>query len=637
MNSIRQIKICNCIITTDKDTIKRKEDCSFCKKCGSIMFKKNGWNINYTLKSKKEQISNGTNPFDTIKTMKKNFEKSYPHLINGYNMNKKGLNDEIDENPSKSMKIYLKNRNLILTYLKKLTKIFDYNDMVFYQCLFFMDYVFSHQIKQELCENELIYYLIGYFLCSTKMKETESNEPPLLLFVNLKENFLLSVKKIQYYEVLCLKSVNYNIFSYSAYDWIIQLIGNGIIFNCEIDDKNSIIMINGHRNSLVIGIKKLALKMLLDLMQKNVFFKYSPMHIAFSIIQLVREKYLNFNLINKDLYNKLINLYGINFDEYKKCYEELKLNEIENISEKETEEQNEQKILDYQYKSNEKKLKQRITKQHSIENNHIINNIFRKDQKLLFNNKSLKDKFIFENNGIKKDNSVKIKKLNEETEKNVIKYNEKDNKIIWTKTKENHNDTLFNDSIQKKIKILPAINKKKSLESYDNLPFINLRIETKIEPLKEKSKMKIMKSSKNFFKIYNNSVTKINNIRENKFNQNLSNISNKDININKLDDPLINLAPIKKTMLKLKENNPNKRKSLNKIKIFQFKNSTNLFQFNENSKGLKKNNNIELIKNNTDKISFKLKKKFDYRLGTNKRIASIPNKNKSSDFIEKLD
>ena len=136
MNSLRQIKICNCIITTDKDTIKRKEDYSFCKKCGSIMFKKNGWNINYTLKSKKEQTSNGTNPFETIKTMKKNFENSYPHLINGYNMNKKGLNDEIDENPSKSMKIYLKNRNLILTYLKKLTKIFDYNDMVFYQCLF---------------------------------------------------------------------------------------------------------------------------------------------------------------------------------------------------------------------------------------------------------------------------------------------------------------------------------------------------------------------------------------------------------------------------------------------------------------------------------------------------------------------
>ena len=65
------------------------------------MFKKNGWNINYTLKSKKEQTSNGTNPFEIIKTMKKNFERSYPHLINGYNINKKGISDEIDENPSK--------------------------------------------------------------------------------------------------------------------------------------------------------------------------------------------------------------------------------------------------------------------------------------------------------------------------------------------------------------------------------------------------------------------------------------------------------------------------------------------------------------------------------------------------------
>ena len=54
----------------------------------------------------------------------------------------------------------------------------------------------------------------------------------------------------------------------------------------------------------------------------------------------------------------------------------------------------------------------------------------------------------------------------------------------------NQNNIQFNDSIQKKIEILPAINKKKSLESYDNLPLINLRIETKIEPLKEKSKMK---------------------------------------------------------------------------------------------------------------------------------------------------
>jgi len=636
MSLLKQIKICNCVITTDKDTIKRKEDYSFCKKCGSIMFKKNSWNIIYTLKSKKEQTSNGTNPFNTIKSMKKNFENNYPHLINGYNMNNKGIND-----PSKSMEIYCKNRNLILLYLKKLTKLFDFNDMVFYQCLFFMDYVFSHQIKQELSENDLLYYLIGYFLCSTKMKETELNEPPLLLFVNIKEDFLLSVKKIQYYEVLCLKSVNYNIFSYSAYDWIIQLIGNGIIFNCEIDDRNPIIMVNGHKNSVVNGIKKLALKMLLDLTPKNIFFKYTPMQLAFSIIQIVRENYLKFNLIKTDLFNKLINLYGIKFDDYKKCYEEIKLYEVVNPIEKEKEEPQEQKILDYQYKSNEKKLKKRIIKQHSIENSHIINNIFRKGQKLLFNNNTQKDKFIFENNNVtQNENSLKPKKLNEKTEiVNTNKHNEKDVNIKITESKisENKNNFQLNDSSQKKIEILPIIKKKKSMETYDNLPLINLRIETKIEPLKDRSKMKIMKSSKNLFKIYNNSVTKINNKLENKFNQNLSNISNKTINNNKFDEPLIKLDPIKKTLFKLKGNDQIKRKSFDKIKIFQFKNASNLFQFNENNKSLKKNNNIELIKKNIDKISFKLKRNFDYRLRTNKRTASLPNRNKSSDYIEKLD
>jgi len=364
------------------------------------------------------------------------------------------------------------------------------------------------------------------------------------------------------------------------------------------------------------------------------------MQLAFSIIQIVREKYLKFNLIKTDLFNKLINLYGIKFDDYKQCYEEIKLYEVVNPIEKEKEEPQEQKILDYQYKSNEKKLKQRIVKQHSIENGHIMNNIFRKGQKLLFNNNTQKDKFIFENNNIlQNENSLKPKKLNEKTEINTIKNSEKDMNIKYTESKisENKNNFQLNDSSQKKIELLPIIKKKKSMETYDNLPLINLRIETKIEPLKNKSKMKIMKSSKNLFKIYNNSVTKINNKLENKFNQNLSNISNKTINNNKFDEPLIKLDPIKKTLFKLKGNDQIKRKSFDKIKIFQFKNASNLFPFNENNKSLKKNNNIELIKKNIDKISFKLKRNFDFRLRTNKRTASLPNKNKSSDYIEKLD
>ena len=74
---------------------------------------------------------------------------------------------------------------------------------------------------------------------------------------------------------------------------------------------------------------------------KDVFIKYSPMYIAFSLIQIAREKYIDKNLIKEKLFNKLINLYGINQKDYEKCYEEIKYeikeSNIENEKEKEKE------------------------------------------------------------------------------------------------------------------------------------------------------------------------------------------------------------------------------------------------------------------------------------------------------------
>ena len=123
-------------------------------------------------------------------------------------------------------------------------KIFDYTDIIFYQSLYYMDYIFSHKITAEMDEKEILFYLIGYFLCSTKTRESEISEPQLINFLQIKQNIFLSIKKIAYYEVVCLKSINYNIFSYSAYDWLIQLIGVGIVFDCEIDSENQYIIIN---------------------------------------------------------------------------------------------------------------------------------------------------------------------------------------------------------------------------------------------------------------------------------------------------------------------------------------------------------------------------------------------------------
>ena len=71
------------------------------------------------------------------------------------------------------------------------------------------------------------------------------------------------------------------------------------------------------------------MKLLLDITIKNIFIKYSPIYIAFSLIQISREKFLDNNHINNNLYNSLINLFGVYFEDYKKCYEELKKELIE--------------------------------------------------------------------------------------------------------------------------------------------------------------------------------------------------------------------------------------------------------------------------------------------------------------------
>ena len=83
--------------------------------------------------------------------------------------------------------------------------------------------------------------------------------------------------KIGLYEVLCIKRIEYNIFSYSAYDWLNILLSNGIIFNSEVDDNNEIIIVKGHRHSLVNTVKKYAIKLLLNLTAKNDIVSITPL------------------------------------------------------------------------------------------------------------------------------------------------------------------------------------------------------------------------------------------------------------------------------------------------------------------------------------------------------------------------
>ena len=315
-----QTKYCNCQIPSNKKILKSNISYSYCEKCGSILIKSSQGTIYYTLKPKQKQKNIEINPINMIKAMKQKTEENYPFIYNVYNIS------SIAEKPKRerAVKSYLKHRKMLILKLQQMMKTFDYCDLIFYQCLFYLDIFLSQDINETITEKNLLYYLVGYFLCSVKFREIDIYEPSFDSFIDLSKGIYLSPNKIAFYEVLCLTKINYNIFSYSSYDWLTQLISNGIVFNNEINNENEIILIKGHRHYLVNTINKYAIKLLLSLTSKELFFKYSPMYVAFSIIQIAREKYLDKKLIKQKLFFKLIELYGVDYSDYQKCYEEMK-------------------------------------------------------------------------------------------------------------------------------------------------------------------------------------------------------------------------------------------------------------------------------------------------------------------------
>ena len=560
-------RICNCSIPTDKNIFKKETDYSFCKRCGSIMIKNTNGDINYTIKPKHKQGSTEINPIDIIKSMIDRTNTYYPNLNNEYNMDKEEMINTKKSN--KFIDLYLDNRKVILLYLQKLMKIFDYTDIIFYQSLYYMDYIFSHKITAEMDEKEILFYLIGYFLCSTKTRESDIIEPQLINFLQIKQNIFLSIKKIVYYEVLCLKSINYNIFSYSAYDWLIQLIGVGIVFDCEIDSENQYIVINGHRHTILNTINKYALKILLNLTKNKIFMKYSPMYISFSLLQISREKFLDPNLMKVDLYNKLINLYGINIDDYKKCYDEIKI-----IMEKNIFENDELKIgkNNYQNGRNNKSLKSKIIKQFSVENKFISEIHKLKKSFGIKINKSSKN---LEINNFQDENNYKQNEIIDNVNKNKINNKYDEVKILNEENIQNNKLKIMKNNIGSKgyqniTKFSNDFNNK-SMKKNDSLPLIKSSIKIMIEPIKYKNRRIFPNSSKTLLYYNKDLSTKYNDSPENNSIINLY----KAINENKNYISLYKKNNIKKSLFSLKNNNK---------KMLKIKKASKPASFEEKSK-----------------------------------------------------
>ena len=417
---MRQSKICNCQISTNKDIFKSRCNQSFCDKCGCVLLKDPEGNIYYTLKTKQNRLPYELSPITIIKNMKKKTEEEYPFIYQEFNVNKS--DKVIREKSLKSLNIYLRHRKMLILKLQKIIKIFDYCDLIFYQCLFYLDTYLSHYMTEDISEKKILYYLVGFFLCSVKSRENDIYEPLLDSFYDLKRGIYLSTDTIAYYEVLCLKKIHYNIFSYSAYDWLTQLVSNGVVFNCEINKENEIILIRGHRHSVINAINKYAIKLLLDLTSKCIFFKYAPMYTAISLIQIAREKYINKAMIKPKLFYNLIKIYGINPNDYTRCYEEIKreINENSN-SEKDNNNRIKEEKQDLNIENDDSdKIERTESTKNSTFNKHknvyVPNKIKSSNVIARINDNHDKNSIRKNNNEVENSKEIEIEKSNEDKE-----------------------------------------------------------------------------------------------------------------------------------------------------------------------------------------------------------------------------
>ena len=302
----------------------------YCTQCGSISILHNDCYY-FTLKPNTKQKELEVDPIKIVLEMKKSENKNHPNLNNQFNLSEEDLN--YPETQEKIL-LYLSKRKLLLLYLQNITKVLNYSDLSFYHCLLLADLYLCRNIDEDMSDEKLLYILIGFFLIASKFKETDIFEPELYIFCNLDWDFMLTVEKILFYEAKCLKNIGYDFFIYSTYDWLSIFMGNGYVFEGEIDEENP---------EEINEIHSYTFKILITLTPKSIFIKYSPLYNAISIIQICREDKIDKNKLNKELFNKLISLYDLKFSDYENCYNEIKATTNKCLSDKKSQNSNNNK------------------------------------------------------------------------------------------------------------------------------------------------------------------------------------------------------------------------------------------------------------------------------------------------------
>ena len=596
----------------------------YCPQCGSISIKNNN-HFYYTIKPIIKQKEIEIDPVIIVKEMIKYQNKNKPYLNNVFNLN---LNDKASNltDIKERIFLYLSKRKLLLLYLQTLTKVLNYSDLSFYQCLLLTDLYLSHNISKKMTDEELLYILIGFFLIASKFKETDIFEPELYIFCNIDFDYALTVEKILFYEAKCLKLIKYDFFIYSTYDWLNTFMGNGYIFEGEI---------NENENEEINEIHSYSFKLLITITPKNIFIKYSPIHNAISIVQICREDKIDKNKINNELFNKLLNIYGIKFQDYENCYYEIK----ETINKYNSDKNNQNSNHNNQIRTLKRTENNKTLNEINYENNENkvgIININRSGKKIIkFDTQrklNLKQKL--------RDNKLQI---------NLFSSNIKQKKRFKSINLTNNNSSSKNNGImqkQKTLQIVEYINEnlpkiknlggegdkvyqtETEITSGRNIKVLTIKNDILNNYLKKNNKNKSGtsldvklfynngKSSFGFNRLLRNITYDALKNNEGKIskkliknNTNLAANQNKSKILNKSSDALkycntnenTNIKNNNNIILELKNTTENNKKS-NNSNLNIYKTNSNIYNYNNGKKNCAKQNKSEYLKANSNNI-----------------------------------
>ena len=296
---MKKEKKCSHKIITEKLS-KYSKAYFYCYKCGKLIIVKD---LNVY-----ESLNKGKLEFNPIKMINQ--------MIIKQNKDNKYINEKFKkQNKDKNINsfIYIKNRDIFISYLNKLCNKMNYKENTFYHCLYLLDSYLIHNIlKKELSKRNIYLIVLGFFLVSSKFSEDDIFEPNINQFCKIDKDVVVSQREILSMEIKCLQIINYNLMNYSTYDWLKTFNKIGIIFNTKTNNINV---------KQIYEKQKYFLKRIIN---SDILYNYNSLYIALSIIHISMENIFINNKINKDIFQLFLSIFNYKFSDYELCYKDIK-------------------------------------------------------------------------------------------------------------------------------------------------------------------------------------------------------------------------------------------------------------------------------------------------------------------------